>query len=439
MKVGLFALGAILIIVFATLRVSDRNVFRGGEYDVLVVLDSASGLTKKTPVEVAGIQVGYIDSLELFEGDKARANLRLSKNVKLGKDAIAQVRSKGFLGETYVELLPGHLESGVIPQGGQIQATNPYADLGQIASDVREITSSIKSMLSKEEGGPLFRVLDNMEVFTKKLSELTVQNQEEINQIVANFKNFSSSLDEVISERKESLKDTMERLNKITRKVDEGHGTLGKLVNDEETADNINDAARGLSETLGGVNRFQINFDAHTEFAGPTKEFKSYVGLELKPRPDKYFIIDFIVDPSPSPTETITESKVTTGGTTTTVTTDRNITHKDTFLLSAELAKNFYNFTIRGGLIESRGGVGLDYHLGPFTTEFSAFDFRTSNDQRPHLKLMEVVNLSKNFFLVTGLDDPLSKRQDLNWFVGGGLRLVDNDMKTLVGAASLKK
>lgn len=440
LKVGLFALLALALIVWATVRVSDKGLFGGGgTYTVSVVLESAEGLSLKTPVEVAGIQVGYIEKLDLHEGRTAKADLKIDNRVRLGRDAVAQVRTKGFLGETYIDLKPGDLSSGEIEKGGEITATNPYVDLGQIASDMKEITTAIKKMVA-DDTGPVNKVLANMEVFTKKLAEMTVQNQQSINQIVASLKSFSGDLSEVMSERKESLKDTMARLNSITRKVDEGRGSIGRLVNDGELADNINEAARGVSEAVGGINRFQFEVGYHVEYLGNTGDFKNYVGVALKPRPDKYFLLEFVVDPNPSSTEKITTTNVTTGGSTTTVTTDQEVIEKDKVLFSAQLAKEFHNFTFRGGIIESRGGVGVDYNFGPFGVQFSAFDFRTDNNQRPHLKAMGTVNVTPNFYVLSGLDDFISKEPDHpDWFIGAGLRFVDNDLKSLLGAASLGK
>lgn len=436
-KVGFFAVAVVLVIAYATVRVSDRGLFGGGALNVWVVIDSAEGLNLKTPVEVAGIQVGYVEELELYEGRRAKARLTISDKVRLGQDAVAQVRTKGFLGETYIDLKPGDPGTGLIETGGQIQATNPYVDLGQIASDVKEITDSLKKMIATDDG-PVNRVLKNMEVFTKKLSEMTVQNQEGINQIVFNLRRFSGDLSEVMADRKESLKETMERMNSIAKKVDEGHGPLGRLVNDEQIAEDLSDTAHGLGQTIGAINRFQIEVGYHLEYLGKSQDFKNYVGVALKPRPDKYFLLEFVVDSNPSPVEKVTTTDVTTGGTTTTVTTDERVVQKDKFLVSAQLAKKFYNLTLRGGVIESRGGVGLDYDYGPFGVQFSAFDFRTDNNQMPHLKVLGSLNITKNFFVVSGLDDFISKQQGLDWFVGAGVKMVDDDFKSLLGAASLK-
>lgn len=410
-RVGLFALLALGIVAFAILRVSDRGVIRGRGYRVFVLIDSAEGLTRKTPVEVAGIQVGYVSRLDLEEGRRARVVLEIDRRVKLGKDAVATVRTKGFLGETYIDLLPGHPEKGTIPERGEITATNPYVDLGKIAADAQSLIG--------------------------RLNEITAKNEENVHRLIENLTTFSGDLKDLMATRKEDLSETMERFSSISRKVDEGRGTLGRLVNDEEIAENINEAARGVSTTVGGVNRFQFEIGYHLEYLGNSQDFKNYVGLNLKPRPDKYFILEFIADPNPSPERTTTTTTETTAGVTTTTLKEEQVVGHDDLAISAELAKSFYDFTFRGGLIESRGGVGLDWRRGPFKVEFSAFDFQPNNDNRPHLKAMGNLYLTKNLYLVSGVDDFISRRQDPDWFVGAGLSLLDEDIKSLFSAAAL--
>lgn len=410
-KVGVFVLFVLLVIAYVTVLLSDRGGIKGGGYTLSVVLESAEGLIRKTPVEVAGIQVGYIKKLDLVEGGKARALMDIDRRVVLGKDAVATVRTKGFLGETYIDLKPGNPAKGVIPPGGQIEATNPFVDVGRIASDADD--------------------------FIQRMRDLTAKNEENVNQILDSLAIFSQDLQTLFSERKESIADTMDRLSSVSRKVDEGRGTLGRLVNDEEIAENINEAARGVSAAVGGVNRFQFEFGYHLEYLAVSNDFKNYVGLNLKPRPDKYFILEFVVDPEPSADESVTTAITTTGGASTTTVTEERVVTRDDFRISAQLAKSFYDFTFRGGVIESTGGAGLDWGRGPFLLQFSAFDFRSRDGQKPHLKALGRLNLTKNIFLVSGVDDIISTQRDPDWFVGAGLNLIDEDIKSLFSAATL--
>jgi hypothetical protein len=76
--------------------------------------------------------------------------------------------------------------------------------------------------------------------------------------------------------------------------------------------------------------------------------------------------------------------------------------------------------------------VGLDYEKGPIGLRFSAFDLETHHGERPHLKLLGDLSLTKNIYLVGGADDIIGPRNAPDWFVGAGFRLVDEDIKRVV-------
>ncbi|MDO8461553.1 MAG: MlaD family protein [Deltaproteobacteria bacterium] len=405
-KIGVFTLIGICILVYSTIRVSDRNLSSKGTYTVSVVLTSATGLTRKTPVQIAGVQVGYIESLDLVDNRRARVGLRINKEVQLTEDVTAQVRTKGFLGETYIDLMPGRDENLIKPNG-EITSVNPYTDLSELTSKLSAVTDDIK-------------------VVTESMKRNFVEGGN-WDQIMSNFAQLSQKLNTSLSS-----------VSNITQKIDEGKGTIGRLVNDEETIENINQAAKGLSETIGGVNRFQAEIGYHLEYLGNSQSVKNYVSLGLKPRPDKAFLLDFVVDPNPPDQRRLTTTDVTSGGVTTTVTTDQSVTIRNKFLISAQLAKTFRDVTIRGGIIESTGGVGVDYKRGPYGLSFSAFDFRSDYGERPHLKAFGQVNLTKNFYLLSGMDDFIAKNHERDWFVGAGFQVIDEDLKSLFGAARLK-
>ena len=170
-----------------------------------------------------------------------------------------------------------------------------------------------------------------------------------------------------------------------------------------------------------------------------SQDFKNYVHVALRPSPDKAFLLDFVADPNPNPSHTVRTTDVTVGNNTTQVITDTGTIERNKLRISAQLAKKFYDFTVRGGLIESTGGVGLDYDKGPLGVHFSAFDFQSRYGQRPHLKLMGDVAVTKNFYLLGGLDDIIASQNANDFFVGAGFRLIDEDIKTLgrMGGASV--
>ena len=438
LKVGIFAAIIIAILAWATIRVGDKTAVWGG-YSLIAVFDSATGLKIKAPVELAGVQVGVVKDIELIDSRRARVRLALSKGVRLPEDSQAVLRTRGFLGETYVDVIPGDPSLKMLAPGQDISRAYRTGDINamvdtfnEIADDIKHVTSSLRTMIGDDKTAPINRIVHNLDDFTTSIRDLTVRNEHNINRITENLAAMTEQLREVIARGRDDVEESMQRIASITRKIDEGKGTMGRLVNDEETVDKLNDAIDNLNETLGGFRRLETEIGYHTEYLTQSKDFKHYVSLALKPAPDKAFLFDVVSDFDPDPTHIQRTTDVTVGGNTTRVVTDTATINRDKVRFSAQLAKTFYDFTIRGGMIESSGGLGLDYEKGPMGLRFSAYDFETRYGERPHLKLMGDLSLTKNIYLLGGADDIIGPRNSPDWFVGAGFRLVDDDIKKVM-------
>ena len=439
-KVGIFAIVVIAIIAWATVRVSDRTSVSGSGYTLTAVFDNATGLKKKAPVELAGVQIGVVKNIKLVDSSRAKVDLLISKGVRLSEGTKSILRTRGFLGETYVEIIPGAPDLPQIQEDGEILFSARTGDInslvGQfttIADDIKHVTSSLRTMVGKDQSAPINKIVDNLETFTEAIKNVTLRNEGNIDRVTANLAAMTDQLREIIVRGQVDVEESMSRIASITRKIDEGKGTVGRLVNDEETVDKLNEAVDNLNETLGGFKRMEMEVGYHVEYLTQSEDFKHYVSLALAPAPDKAFLFDIVSDPDPRPTIVQRDTAVTVGGTTTNVTTETATIDREKIKFSAQLAKKFYDFTLRGGIIESTGGVGLDYDKGPFGIHFSAFDLSTRFDQKPHLKLFGNVNITDNFYMLGGADDMLRQNDKPDWFVGAGFRMADDDVKNVIG------
>lgn len=446
-KVGLFVLAILGLIAFSTLKVGEQTTVLRGGYTVTVLLDSAIGINTKTPVEIAGIQVGIVKEIELIESRQAKAVLLINRGVRLPTGTTAMVRAKGFLGDTYMELIPGPPDAEVLGAGSTVGYAGVGGDINvlitqfnDIAKDIKAVTSSLKEMIGKDDASPVYRSVMNLDKFTEDLKNLIIRNEGNVNRITDNLADLTGNLRGLVDRGQENVEESLSRIASISRKIDQGQGTIGALVNDKETGEKINAAADSLTDALGGLKKLEAELGYHTEFLTATKDFKHYIHLNLKPRPDEAFKFEFVEDRSPSPNRATRTTTVTAGGASTTVIADTETTERNKFRVSAQLAKKIYDFTLRGGLIESRGGVGIDYDRGPFGVQVSAFDFNTQQGRKPHLKVLGNLNVTRSLYLVGGADDMLNPTQKTDWFIGAGVRLVDDDIKSLltgggVGAA----
>lgn len=444
-KVGLFALLTIGVIVFATIRVGDQTVVAGGDYELVGVFRNVQGLYPKASVEVAGVNIGVVRSIALTPDGRAQVTLGISKKIAIPDDSQAFLRSRGFLGESYVEIIPGDSTRPSLKNRAHILKTESGGDISDmidqfntIADDVKVISKTMRNWVDEEKGGALASTVHNLDEFVQVMRDLSTKNEYNLNLIVRNMADLTHDLRGMVHRSRYDVEDSMDRIASISKKIDEGRGTIGKLVNDPETVEKLNDSLDNLSEALGGYRKLELGIGFHTEYLNRSKDFKNYVSLSLKPTPDEAVLLDIVSDSSPDTARSRRITDVTAGGATTRVTTETETLERDSVLFSAQLAKKFYDLTLRGGLIESKGGVGFDYQYGPVGFHFDAFDFETDFNEKVHLKFMSSLNLTNNVYLLGGVDDPLNPQARTDYFFGGGFRFVDDNIKSLLGLASLR-
>src|SRR4030066_1927961 len=92
-KVGIFVILGILFLSYFTIRVGKIAVREVG-YRIYTHVESAAGLDKNSPVRIAGVEVGKVESIAL-DGTKAKVILQVPLNVKIPNGSKVYVKSAG--------------------------------------------------------------------------------------------------------------------------------------------------------------------------------------------------------------------------------------------------------------------------------------------------------------------------------------------------------
>ncbi len=130
--VGLFLLLGSLALGYLSVKLGRVSFLGGGGYSVFAQFPSVGGLKTGSSVEIAGVEVGRVESIGLKDYE-ALVTLRISSGVKLQEDAIASIKTKGLIGEKYVRISPGGSEK-IIPPGGRIREVEAPVDFEELLS-----------------------------------------------------------------------------------------------------------------------------------------------------------------------------------------------------------------------------------------------------------------------------------------------------------------
>ena len=132
LRVGLFMIAGMICLGYLSIQLGKMEVVGGKGYEVYAIFSNIGGLKAGSSIEIAGVDVGRVRSIRL-DNYQAQVVLKLPRSVKIQEDAIASVKTKGLIGEKYVEITPGGSEK-IIQPGGRIRETQPAMDLEGLIS-----------------------------------------------------------------------------------------------------------------------------------------------------------------------------------------------------------------------------------------------------------------------------------------------------------------
>ena len=464
---------------------------RPSGYSVFVRLDDASELIVKSRVRIAGIPVGYIDSITL-DGNKAKVVIRVDKGVGLHFDAAAGKRMASLLGEQVLVINPGSPDLPVVGDGAEIHALvsagtdKIMSDLATIAEKVKAVSVQAAGAFGTEEGGKNMKdILKNLAEVSKEINETVKENRKavsttitniekitnvsvpKVGQILVNIEHVTKDLKDLLEKDKlakaepgsalANVKDTLENLKsasknldatlkhteKITADLQAGKGTAGKLLKDEGlasdvegTVSDIRGTVSDIREFTGGISRLRTVVGLRSEYLIGANGFKSTLELRLQPREDKYYLVEIVTDPR---------------GVTTVSQVDTQSTDPNKPVLSRELrtetrigfrfsfmfARRFGPATFMFGVRESTGGLGMILHGFDDRLELRSDIFGFGENVRPRWREHLGFEFVKRMWLVMGVDDIINPdRRD--YFFGGQLRFDDEDLKTILPFATIR-
>jgi|WetSurMetagenome_2_1015567.scaffolds.fasta_scaffold28740_3 phospholipid/cholesterol/gamma-HCH transport system substrate-binding protein len=485
-RVGLFMLLALVVLGVFIIKIEEIPIgSKSGRQRVQATFPSVAGLDEKSPVRIAGVRVGIVEKIGL-EGDHALVTLALDPQVALHQGAHAEVSSLGMLGDKYVELYPGRLDSPPLAPDTVLTGSSPIAfdtllkTANDVGGDIQAVTASLRKSLGGDEGQKrLDDILENIRQLSADTRAMVAANRSDIDATIANFRSFSETLktelprlaekmnaladkvDAVVAENRGNLSGSLENikdlsgrlrvsadnLNLITGKIARGEGSIGKLVNDDETVNNLNatlksveSGVQSLKNTVGRAEGWKLNLNIRAEALPALDQdnsSRSALGLDLQTVPQRFFRLELVDSPFgriKTTTDVVTVvlpdgSKVVT--TTDTVHTSEaaTVNAQVGFFLRSDLV-------VRAGVFESTGGVGIDQSFlrDKLKISLEAYDFNRDT-KAPHLRLEAKYFLNHNLFAYAGWDDPVWSQRSSAIF-GGGVTWGDEDVKYLLGTAS---
>lgn len=194
-KIGVFALAGLAVLIFAIFLIGNKKGMFSSTFHVHGMFKNVNGLQVGNNARFAGINVGVVEDIQIMNDTTVKVVLTLNEDVRkfIKKDAKLSIGSDGLMGDKLVVIAPGGSTSNLqVNNGDQLAGINPL--------DVDKIISKFT------------KIADN-------------------------------------------AGDLVEGLASIVNKVNSGKGSIGRLLNNDKMARNMENTVKQAQTTMANVHK----------------------------------------------------------------------------------------------------------------------------------------------------------------------------------------
>lgn len=414
-KVGAFTVLGLVLLSAMLFFLSDIHIGSSHEYTVYALFDHVIGLNNSAKVRLAGVPVGKVINIE-SEDKKVRVTMKINGDAQIPRDSEISVSSSGFLGEKFINIMPGKDPRNFVENGDMVNGHGEQGIGGAMeeASEVMREVKQLVATMNEVVGNPSVKaavlgtsqnmkdISENIKIMTETFARLSVQNEQEINGMVYNLNQLTASLMRASQETETMLHDfsgdgataanlrmTVANIAATSQRIDNMAKSLEGVVTDPQTAEdlqatlhNVRQVSEKADRMLGNIQGTGVKAGVDVMYSGGRSNWMTNFDLTISPS-DKSLLLLGVDDIG------------------------------ETNKFNAQVGMRGGAFTGRAGVVDSKVGVGIDADAGKYL-RFSADAYDLN---RTVLKLRARLKVAKDTYVIGQMND-VTRKENRAAYVG---------------------
>ena len=263
--VGLSLAAAVVVFALGIRFLQDVPLFRS-TYILYTHFESAGELSGSSSVRINGVNVGTVGNVQLDTDNRVRVRLHLDDSIHIPEGSHAEIGGISALGNNYVVIFPGPPGNPPIADGGYIEGISEPDAFEAVTERSVRLTENVEEALANanllledtglligETGADIRPTLRALREVTDALARTLREEQESVQEIISNVETVSEDLARISGTSADTLAQTLQRLDHIAMylensletlegtthnldaildKINNGDGTIARLLND---------------------------------------------------------------------------------------------------------------------------------------------------------------------------------------------------------------
>jgi phospholipid/cholesterol/gamma-HCH transport system substrate-binding protein len=269
---------SLILFIWGYSFLKGKNLFDNSN-KLFVVYENVAGLAPSAPVTLNGLTIGKVNSISINPDGKLLVELHITTDFPIAKTSIAEIYDSGLVGGRQIAIKPNLLDKNYTVSGDYLQASSKLGLTDALAQQLEPLQAKIQQLLEnadvlfsnvndildtqtrqnlKNSIASLNTTLSEFSVASKSINELLADNKSKLNstlknvdKVSGNFATISDSLAKAnLGQTVRNLEKTLAKVDKIMAELEQGNGTMGKLIKDETMYTNFAKTSKELELLL---------------------------------------------------------------------------------------------------------------------------------------------------------------------------------------------
>lgn len=261
----------------------------------IVVYDNVEGLVASNPVTINGFKIGNVQKINLSAdgSNKLEIKLIIDNEVEFSKSSKAELYETGLIGGKAIAIIPNYQDGSIAESGDYLQGTikpgltelvnqklTPLQDkLESAIQNADKVVLNINELLSDDTKTSFQQSILNFKNISESLNETTnnvnsiiLNNSDAIENSLKNIESSSKNINEItksvsdanVSDLISKLNSTVSNFNLALNKINNGNGSVSKLLENDAIFNNLEKAT---SELEALINDIKVNPNRYVHFS----------------------------------------------------------------------------------------------------------------------------------------------------------------------------
>lgn len=277
-KTAVLVIISIILFIWGYSFLKGKNLFDNSN-KLFVVYENVAGLAPSAPVTLNGLTIGKVNSISINPDGKLLVELHITTDFPIAKTSIAEIYDSGLVGGRQIAIKPNLLDKNYTVSGDYLQASSKLGLTDALAQQLEPLQAKIQQLLEnadvlfsnvndildtqtrqnlKNSIASLNTTLSEFSVASKNINGLLAENKSKLNntlnnvdKVSGNFATISDSLAKAnLGQTVRNLEKTLAKVDKIMAELEQGNGTMGKLIKDETMYTNFAKTSKELELLL---------------------------------------------------------------------------------------------------------------------------------------------------------------------------------------------